>query len=137
MDQVIVDNLQGRRFEKSDNWYPLDVEPFEQEGCNFKWWNYMEHGTGDDAWLPRRLFLLGLDTAEGRPSEMVPLVSVREWNLGWLSKDADEGNESVSLPLRVGVGNCGCTVSQQDGSGQASAQITSSNCKPETRVAAG
>ena len=90
--------MQGRRFEKSDNWYTLDVEPFNKRDA-------ISNGgitlsiTGDDAWLPRRLFLLGLDTAEGRPSEIVPLVSVREWNLGWLSKDADEGNESVSLPL--------------------------------------
>jgi hypothetical protein len=102
LDQTIGDTSQDDRFEKSDNWYTLDVrEPFNKR-------DVMSNGGitlsisgehGEDAWLPRRLFLYGLDTAEGLPSEMVPLISLEEWNLGWLSKDADEGNESVSLPL--------------------------------------
>jgi hypothetical protein len=97
-DRVIVDEMQDYRFEKSDCWFTLDVEPFNKR-------DLMSNGgitlsiTGDDAWLPRRLFLYGLDTAEGRPSEIVPLVSVREWDLGWLSTEADEGNEFISLPI--------------------------------------
>ena len=75
LNQVIGDTLQDDRFEKSDNWYTLDVTPFNKR-------NVMSNGgitlsiIGEDAWLPRRLFLFGLDTAEGRPSEIVPLVSV-------------------------------------------------------------
>ncbi len=98
LNQVIGDTSQDDRFDKSDNWYTLDVTPFNKR-------NVMSNGgitlsiIGKDAWLPRRLFLFGLDTAEGRPSEIVPLVSVSEWNLGWLSEDTGEGIPSVPLPL--------------------------------------
>ena len=98
LNQVIGDTSQDDRFEKSDNWYTLDVTPFNKR-------NLMSNGgttlsiLGEDAWLPRRLFLFGLDTAEGRPSEIVPLVSVSEWNLGWLSEDTGEGQPSIPLPV--------------------------------------
>jgi hypothetical protein len=99
LNQVIYNTSQDDRFEKSDNWYTLDVrDPFNKR-------DVMSNGgitlsiIGKDAWLPRRLFLFGLDTAEGRPNEIVPLVSLEEWDLGWLSEDTDEGNPSVSLPI--------------------------------------
>jgi hypothetical protein len=56
---------------------------------------------GEDAWLPGVVFLFGLDTETGRPTQMVTLVAVREWDLGWLSTDLSEGQPSVSLPLSV------------------------------------
>ena len=90
---------QDDRFEKSDNWYTLDViTPFNKR-------NVMSNGgitlsiIGRDAWLPRDLYVFGLDTAEGRPNEIVHLVSVTEWNLGWLNEDTSEGQPSVNLPI--------------------------------------
>ncbi len=53
---------------------------------------------GSDKWLPSSFFLFGLDDATGRPEFLVPLVHIRDWNLGWLSTDTSEGVSSVSLP---------------------------------------
>jgi hypothetical protein len=54
---------------------------------------------GTDAWLPRTVFLFGLDTDEGRPNQMVTLSAIPKWELGWLSTDASEGSASVALPI--------------------------------------
>jgi hypothetical protein len=54
---------------------------------------------GDDAWLPASFFIFGLDTAQGRPNAVVPLVHVPRWNLGRLSQDTAEGQPSVTLPF--------------------------------------
>lgn len=56
---------------------------------------------GADAWLPGAIFVFGLDTESGRPNEMVTLVAIRSWGLGWLSTDDDEGKSSVPLPLSI------------------------------------
>jgi hypothetical protein len=90
---------EGNRFDMSHNWYTLDVTtPFTKR-------DVMANGgiklsiKGRDAWLPRHVYIFGLDTLDGRPSEMVPLVSITEWNLGWLSEDTTEGQPSVNLPV--------------------------------------
>lgn len=54
---------------------------------------------GDDAWLPMVVVMFGLDTASGQPATVVPLVHATPWLFGPLSRDADEGVESVTLPL--------------------------------------
>jgi len=54
---------------------------------------------GSNAWLPKVLFLYGLDTAAGRPNEVVHLVSIPEWGFGPLSTEAQEGKTSVPLPV--------------------------------------
>jgi hypothetical protein len=81
------------------NWYELDVNvPFTRAGV-------ISNGgirlsiLGTDAWLPNKLFLFGLDTATGRPNEVVTLVTIPEWNLGVLSTDVSEGSPSVLLPV--------------------------------------
>ncbi|HET7060927.1 MAG TPA: hypothetical protein VFI43_01980, partial [Nitrosospira sp.] len=58
---------------------------------------------GDDAWLPDRLFLFGLDEDETGPAAgfVVPLVHLPEWPLGTLSTDPEEGQGSVVLPLSM------------------------------------
>ena len=56
---------------------------------------------GTDAWLPKTVFVFGLDTPSGRPNDVVTLASVPEWELGWLSTDPSEGSASVMLPLNV------------------------------------
>jgi hypothetical protein len=53
----------------------------------------------DDAWLPKVLFLYGLDTSAGRPNEVVHLVSIPEWGFGPLSTNAQEGKSSIPLPV--------------------------------------
>jgi hypothetical protein len=52
-----------------------------------------------DAWIPKSLFVFGLDTASGRPNEVVSLVNMPYWNLGALSTDSSEGKSSVALPV--------------------------------------
>jgi len=54
---------------------------------------------GTDAWLPKRVFIFGLDTEEGRPNNVVRLVSIANWDLGTLSADPSEGKEVVDLPV--------------------------------------
>jgi len=54
---------------------------------------------GDDAWLPSGLFLFGLDTASGRPTQVIPLAEQAVWRDGWLSTDADEGREVAHLHI--------------------------------------
>jgi hypothetical protein len=83
------------------HWYFLDVDtPFTQAGM-------IANGSirlrilGTDAWLPKTVFVFGLDTASGRPNEVVTLASVPDWELGWLSNDPSEGSPSVLLPLSV------------------------------------
>jgi hypothetical protein len=84
---------------KSHNWYFLNVPvPFTKA-------DVLSNGgiklsiTGKDKWLPRELYVYGFDTAEGRPREIVHLFSTDKWSQGWLSKDANEGQESVTLPV--------------------------------------
>jgi hypothetical protein len=54
---------------------------------------------GNDAWLPDRLFLFGLDDEQGNAESIVPLVHLPTWPFRWLSTDRDEGEDSVTLPL--------------------------------------
>jgi hypothetical protein len=81
-------------------WHFLDVDaPFtrddiEPDGIDLSI-------LGDDAWLPGAVFVFGLDTETGRPTQMVTLVAVRSWDLGWLSTDNTEGKSSVPLPMSI------------------------------------
>ena len=57
---------------------------------------------GDNKWLPRRFHLFGVDTESDRPTEIVTLVDIQDWQnagLNWLSTDIDEGLQRVELPL--------------------------------------
>ncbi|MBA3424335.1 MAG: hypothetical protein H0U04_07260 [Rubrobacter sp.] len=54
---------------------------------------------GGDAWLPMVVAMFGLDAASGQPGTIVPLVHASPWGFGVLSRDAEEGVESVTLPL--------------------------------------
>lgn len=57
---------------------------------------------GDDSWAPRSFWLFGLDTVEGLPSYIVPLIDLEFWSNKWpgnLSTDPSEGHEEVTLPL--------------------------------------
>jgi hypothetical protein len=81
------------------NWYFLNVSiPFTKG-------DVLSNGgiklsiKGENAWLPRDVYVYGFDMADGRPREIVHLVSITKWSLGWLSKDLSEGKESVDLPV--------------------------------------
>ncbi len=54
---------------------------------------------GKDAWLPTSLILFGVTPKRGRPTHLVPLVHISNWQLGWLTTETQLGNESVYLPL--------------------------------------
>ncbi len=81
------------------HWHFLEVErPFTRADVVSKGAIHLSI-LGTDAWLPKTVFVFGLDTEEGRPGEAVTLSAIPEWNLGWLSTDASEGANSVPLPL--------------------------------------
>jgi hypothetical protein len=81
-------------------WSFLDVDtPFTRSDIAANGITLSIHGA--DAWLPGGLFLFGLDTDASRPSEMVTLVALPVWDLGWLSTDPQEGQPSIPLPLSI------------------------------------
>jgi hypothetical protein len=54
---------------------------------------------GADAWRPSKFVVFGIDTRQGQPQAMVPLVHRDPWGLPQLSTDPGEGPASVILPL--------------------------------------
>jgi hypothetical protein len=80
-------------------WHFLEVErPFTRADIASKGAIHLSI-LGTDAWLPMTVFVFGLDTAEGRPGEVVTLSAIPKWELGWLSTDSSEGAASVALPI--------------------------------------
>lgn len=99
LKQEIDDTPQPDLEAGKTNWYQLDAAvPFTRA-------EVLANGgitlriLGDDAWRPLRLFLFGLDTATGRPNQVVSLVSLPLWPHGWMSTDASEGVASVDLEV--------------------------------------
>jgi hypothetical protein len=95
----IVDTPQDDLEQYTANWYPVDVAiPFTKA-------DVVSNGSirlsilDDDAWLPAQVYIFGLDTEDGRPNEVVTLVSIPQWDLGWLSTDLSEGKPSILLPV--------------------------------------
>jgi hypothetical protein len=99
----VPDSPNDDREEYTANWYYLPVlTPFTRNdvlsngGINLR-----IHG--NDAWLPGMVFVYGLDTEQGRPTEIVHLSSVPDWRdrseFGWLSNAPNEGKDFYPLPL--------------------------------------
>jgi hypothetical protein len=95
--QEIADTTQPDLERGVTNWYLMDAPvPFTRG-------EILSNGgiklsiLGDDAWRPIRLFVFGLDTASGRPNQVVTLVAEPFWTQGWLSSDTSEGAASVDL----------------------------------------
>lgn len=84
---------------KSHNWYFLNVSVPFTRGQVLSNGGIKLSILGRDAWLPQEVYVYGFDTAEGRPREIVHLVSIDKWSLGWLSKTPSEGQEFVPLPV--------------------------------------
>ena len=80
-------------------WHFLEVErPFTRADVAGKGAIHLSI-LGTDAWLPKTVFVFGLDTEQGRPREVVTLSAIAKWELGWLSTDTSEGAPSVPLPI--------------------------------------
>lgn len=99
MQQQIPDTEQDDLEQYTGNWYFLDVAAPFTRGDVLSNGGIRLSILGTDAWVPKTLFVFGLDTASGRPNEVVHLVSIPEWNLGALSTDSSEGLGSVNLPV--------------------------------------
>jgi hypothetical protein len=84
---------------ESHNWYPLNVSVPFTKGQVLSNGGIKLRIKGRDAWLPKEVYVYGFDTAEGRPREIVHLVSIDKWSLGWLSRDTSEGQPEVTLPV--------------------------------------
>jgi hypothetical protein len=54
---------------------------------------------GTDTWLPGQLFLFGLNKSGSRPTAIVPLVHIDDWEMGFMSTDTSKGKPEVVLPL--------------------------------------
>jgi len=81
------------------HWHFLEVErPFTRADVVSKGAIHLSI-LGTDAWLPKTVFVFGLDTAEGRPDQVVTLSAIPKWDLGMLSTDAAEGSASIALPI--------------------------------------
>jgi hypothetical protein len=101
LHQTIGDTPQDDLEPSTANWYFLDVDTPFTRGDIASNGSIRLSIVGTDAWLPRTVFVFGLDTETGRPNEVVMLASIPEWDLGWLSADPQEGNQSVDLPLSI------------------------------------
>jgi hypothetical protein len=100
VDHVFPDTSQDDLEQAQANLYYVPVSiPFTRAELNAD--SIRLSIKGDDAWLPARLFLFGLDEPEGGqpPEFVVPLVHLPDWSLGTLSTDSGEGVGSVILPL--------------------------------------
>lgn len=97
--ETISDTPQDDLEQYTANWYPVHVDvPFTRGDVASNGEIRLAIG-GTDAWRPKTVFVYGLDTDNGRPNEVVPLVAIPEWSLGSLSTDPAEGETSVRLPL--------------------------------------
>jgi hypothetical protein len=99
LQQQIPDTTQDDLEQYTGNWYFLEAAVPFTRGDVLANGGIRLRILGTDAWVPKSLFVYGLDTAEGRPNEVVHLVSIPTWNLGTLSADTSEGAPSVALPM--------------------------------------
>lgn len=95
----VGDTPQNDLDEWLSSWYTFDAAtPFSRE-------ELLAGGSvrlrilGTDEWRPLTLFLFGLDTADGRPNNVVLLHASPKWPFGSLSADGSEGDTSVLLSV--------------------------------------
>jgi hypothetical protein len=100
-EREIVDTAQDDFEAGATNWHYVEVTtPFTKAQLQANGEVKMTiKGEGKDAWNPKRIFVYGFDTAAGRPTEIVDLVSQPIWSGGRFSKDPSEGEEFKILPL--------------------------------------
>jgi hypothetical protein len=100
--QEIADTSQSDLEKATSNWYVMDAPvPFTRGELQARG-RIVLSILGDDAWKPQMLFVFGLDTASGRPNEVVSLASLPVWGPRWMSTDTSEGDPSVDLMVTPG-----------------------------------
>src|SRR5262245_25081593 len=98
VSEVITDTPQDDLERGVSNWYYLPVQtPFMRQDLVAGNGRIELEILGRDAWLPASLYVFGLDTPAGRPTQLVPLVSKRIWGGLVLSRDPNEGSPKVGL----------------------------------------
>ena len=100
--EEIDDTSQSDLERGKSNWYIMDAPVPFTRGEVQAGGRIVLSILGSDAWKPQWLFIFGLDTASGRPNEMVSLVSRPVWGPRWMSTDTDEGDPSVDLTVTPG-----------------------------------
>ena len=93
VDHTIADTPQDDLEQYTNNWYWVPVSvPFKKADVTSISLNII----GNEAWLPEQVYVFGLDTANGRPNEVVTLSAISVWGQGELNNSG-----SVSLPISV------------------------------------
>ena len=100
--EEIHDTSQSDLEVTSSNWYVMDAPVPFTRGEVQAGGRITLSILGDDAWKPLFLFVFGLDTASGRPNQVVSLVSRSVWGPRWMSTDTNEGDPSVELQVTPG-----------------------------------
>ena len=100
--EEIHDTSQSDLEVTSSNWYVMDAPVPFTRGEVQAGGRITLSILGDDAWKPMFLFVFGLDTASGRPNQVVSLVSRSVWGPRWMSTDTNEGDPSVELQVTPG-----------------------------------
>lgn len=100
--EEIVDTSQSDLEEATSNWYVMNAPVPFTRGEVQQGGRIVLSILGSDAWKPMVLFVFGLDTASGRPNQVVSLVSRPVWGPRWMSTDASEGDASVELTVTPG-----------------------------------
>jgi hypothetical protein len=100
--EEIDDTSQSDLERSTSNWYVMDsLVPFTR-GEVQAGGRIVLSILGDDAWKPQMLFVFGLDTASGRPNQVVSLASRPFWGPRGMSTDTGEGDPSVALQVTPG-----------------------------------
>ena len=100
--EEIDDTSQSDLERGTSNWYVMDtLVPFTR-GEVQAGGRIVLSILGGDAWKPMVLFVFGLDTASGRPNQVVSLASLPVWGPRWMSTDTGEGDPSVDLTVTPG-----------------------------------
>jgi hypothetical protein len=100
--EEIDDTSQSDLEKATSNWYIMDAPVPFTRGEVQAGGRIVLSILGDDAWKPMVLFVFGLDTASGRPNQVVSLVSRPVWGPRWMSTDTSEGDPSVDLQVTPG-----------------------------------
>ena len=100
--EEIDDTSQSDLEKGTSNWYMMDAPVPFTRGEVQAGGRIVLSILGKDAWKPMVLFVFGLDTASGRPNQIVTLVSLPVWGPRWMSKDMSEGDASVDLQVTPG-----------------------------------
>ena len=100
--EEIDDTSQSDLEKGTSNWYMMDAPVPFTRGEVQAGGRIVLSILGDDAWKPLWLFVFGLDTASGRPNQVVSLVSRPVWGPRGMSTDESEGDPSVDLQVTPG-----------------------------------